>query len=668
MPTTTLDELTTAAIRDAMAVAAAGNFHDACRIAERGLEGGGDPATLNAALGALHTRLGEFDLAIHRLRIAHAARPHDVIIAFNLAAALCQQGEFSAALEIASRELAEGEGSLRIQRLRAFACQQLEDHGGAVQSYEQVVKAEPGDWESWNNLGNSRRAAGDFDGAIDALQQAAAIAPDAAPVRLNLANALFAAGRSQEAEQAYRSMAEDFPDDWRPLRELHALFRAQGREEEALEAIEEAARRNPDDMDLLVATASQRLLLLDNEGAEAAYREAVRREPPSAVANLGLAVVFELTNRTEDLARLVGEAEARGVEDEIVSFIRAFDHRRAKRFEEGLTTLSKVSDRLETARRAQLLGQLSEGARHFDEAWAAFEQMNEINLRDASRPEDRATAYRNLIGSRFEAMNKTWTGEWVDYQVSDPPAPAFLVGFPRSGTTLLDTFLMGHQGVAVLEEEPTLRGVDPVLPAFETLPKAGRDEAKASREAYFETVRRLADPSSGKLIVDKNPLLMNALPIIKRLFPDARIILALRHPCDVLTSCFATNFKLNDAMSNFLKLKTAAELYDLSFRFLERSQELLPLPMHIVRYEDLIEDQERELRGVVDFLGLKWENRLLDHQETARNRGRIKTASYAQVGQPIYRNSTGRWQNYREHLEPVLPILRPWIEKFGYTL
>ena len=168
--------------------------------------------------------------------------------------------------------------------------------------------------------------------------------------------------------------------------------------------------------------------------------------------------------------------------------------------------------------------------------------------------------------------------------------------------------------------------------------------------------------------VDKNPLAMNALPFIRRLFPDARIILALRHPCDVVLSCYVTNFRLNDGMANFVHLETAAELYDVSFRHLEHVQSLMPMPMHTVVYEKVVQDRATELRSLFDFLGLDWHDAVLDHQSTALERGRIKTASYAQVVEPIYKRSAGRWQNYRKHLEPIFPILRPWVEKFGYEL
>jgi hypothetical protein len=119
-------------------------------------------------------------------------------------------------------------------------------------------------------------------------------------------------------------------------------------------------------------------------------------------------------------------------------------------------------------------------------------------------------------------------------------------------------------------------------------------------------------------------------------------------------------------MSSFLRLDTTAELYDLCFSYFERVRALMPVSVHEVSYERVVADREHELKALFGFLGIGWESSVLDHQTTALNRGRIKTASYAQVAEPIYARSSGRWQHYRRHLEPILPLLRPWIEKFGY--
>jgi hypothetical protein len=226
--------------------------------------------------------------------------------------------------------------------------------------------------------------------------------------------------------------------------------------------------------------------------------------------------------------------------------------------------------------------------------------------------------------------------------------------------------LMGHEGIEVLEEEPTLLKASKILP-FEDLAAAGDEQIRAAQEEYFRVAKLHVPLAPGKLLVDKNPLSLNALPTIRRLFPDSKIILALRHPLDVVLSCYITNFKLNDGMSNFLRLETAAEFYDLSFRYFEKARDLIGPPVHTVVYENVVKDRERELRSLLDFLALDWSDEVLEHESTALNRGRIKTASYAQVAQPIYDRSAGRWRNYDKHLEPILPVIGPWVAKFGYT-
>ncbi|WP_395624244.1 sulfotransferase, partial [Sphingomonas daechungensis] len=597
-----------------------------------------------------------------------AARPDDAVIAGNLASALAQGGDHPAALDILTAEVAAADPSLNMKRLRAFLAQETQQFSIAVPTYEEVVAAAPADWESWNNLGNARRLAGDIEGSVAALERAAELNPNSPPVRLNHAMALAALGRVDEAIEKLRGMADEFPSDTRALAELHAVLRELGREDDALDAIEEASARSPDDIELLLATASQRLNQLKTSPAEDSYSRVVQLEPGNALGNLGLAVVYELTNRTAELAELVMKAQERGVGDDVLNFIRAFDHRRGKRFAEGVSALDKVPDELETPRRSHLLGQLKEGVGAYNEAFAAFKRMNEIQLGDPTRPGERAEAYRNLVRTLSATVTPEWIGSWrEETQPYSGPMPAFLLGFPRSGTTLLDTMLMGHDGVEVLEEEPTLLRASKILP-FEDIPVASDEQIRLAREEYFRVAKLHAPLTPGKLLVDKNPLSLNALPIIKRLFPKAKIILALRHPCDVVLSCYITNFKLNDAMSNFLRLDTTAELYDLSFDFFEKARQLVDLPVHTVIYENVVGDRETELRALLDFLELDWSDEVLDHEATAMNRGRIKTASYSQVAEPIYNRAAGRWQNYRKHLEPVIPVLEPWIARFGYSL
>ncbi len=665
----TVDSDTAQVIRQALAAAQSGDLAKACDLAEQGLRDGADPAALYALTGMLRCRSGDLTAGEKDLRTALELRPDDARVAVNLTAALIELKRYDEAMDVATAERAEADSSLQLARFRGFAAQSAENYKVAVEAYRQVVDRAPGDWEAWNNLGNAFSALGDFEKAVAALRRASELNPNSPPVRFNLAANIGRAGDLAEAERQLRAMADEFPQDTRALREVHALRKEQGREEEALEAIEAAAQRDPSDVELLLALASHRLLMHQMEAAEAAYHQALKLEPANALANVGLAVGYELGNQDAALARLVGEAEERGASAETLNFIRAFDHRRAKRFAEGLDALELVPEELETGRRLHLLGQLHEGLGNYEQAFAAFSRMNEIQREDPSRPEERAAVYRNTVRSHCEAVTPQWVQGWRPVEPTDDrPSPVFLVGFPRSGTTLLDTMLMGHPRIEVLEEEPALRHASDHLPEFVDLPTATSAQVQAARDAYFRTAQAITPLAPGNLLLDKNPLTMNQLPIALRIFPDMRIILALRHPCDVVLSCFVTNFRLNAGMSSFLRLDTAAELYDLSFRYFEQAQQLLQLPQHIVAYENVVADREGQLRSLIEFLGVEWSDEVLDHQSTARSRGRIKTASYAQVGQAIYKQSAGRWENYRQHLEPVLPVLEPWVGKFGYSL
>jgi hypothetical protein len=233
---------------------------------------------------------------------------------------------------------------------------------------------------------------------------------------------------------------------------------------------------------------------------------------------------------------------------------------------------------------------------------------------------------------------------------------------------LLDTLLMGHDGVHVVEEQPLLRPAAAALGGIERLAGLDEEETGKLRALYFEALDRLAPGHEGRIVVDKMPLNMAHAALIRRLFPDARFIFAERHPCDVVLSCFITNFQLNEAMANFLDLGDAARTYDLAMTHWSQCREGLGLVVHDLRYERMIADLERELRPLLDFLGLGWDEAILDHRRTARARGYVSTASYAQVTEPIYRRASGRWRRYEAQMADVLPLLAPWAEKLGYEM
>lgn len=668
-PSAGLDPATLEAIRQALAAAQRGRIVDACTIAERALESGGDPGALNAMLGMLRGQAGEHRAAINHLEIAHRAKPGDARIATNLASALLAAGEHARALEAAAPALAFADPTLQLARVRGHVAQLLEDAESAIQAYEHVVAAAPNDWESWNNLGNARLMRSDFEGGTAALRRSAELNPEELLIQLNLAKALRQSGQFEEAERILRAAADKYPRDVQPLIDLHDLLKVMGRsDEQVLHVLERAIERDPGNVELALGLARQHALMLQMDAAEGAYRSVLALDPVNSEAFVGLATVYE-HSRPAAIEGLVAEAEAWPLDDGTRHLLHAFADRRAKRYAEGLASLEAVPKELAPARREDLMGQCHEGLGDYDAAFAAFSEMNDIQAVDPSRPLLRSADLRRRIGEQLDRTTREWFEGWNAPPVkTSRPSPAFLVGFPRSGTTLLDTMLMGHPDVEVMEERPVITRVEERFGGFDALARLDEAQVRQAQEHYFEIAAEYADPGRGALLVDKSPLHLNQVPTIHRLFPDARFILALRHPADVVLSCFVSNFRLNPSMSNFVRLDTAAEFYDLTFRNWERAREVFPLKVHTIAYEKLVDDPEAQLRRLAKELEIEWRDEMLDHIVTAAGRGVIATASYAQVTEPIYRRSIGRWEKYRSHLEPVLPVLAPWAEKFGYRI
>jgi tetratricopeptide (TPR) repeat protein len=664
-----LDAPTAEALREAMRAAQSGDLTRARMLAEEAVPRSADPAPLHAFMGMLSARAGDLAGAAEQLRHAHQARPSDTTIACNLIAVLIDLGDHEAALTVATRKLAFADPSLRVARYRGFLAQSLDQFAEAAEAYEFVLARAPQDFESWNNLGNARSALGEVDASIAALERAIALDPRAAPTRVNLATALQTAGRNGEAETILRHAAEDFPKDPHVLHGLYGVLKAEGRDAEALLVLEGAVQRDPAHAGMQLTLGMEYGLVMDTARAEQAYLRVLDLDPHARDAYLGLAIQYEHTNREEELAPLIARAEANGADTGMLSFLRALEFRRTKQFEEGLACLELVPPEIEPERTAHLRATLLDRLGRTEDAFAWFEETAKRHTASPSEPLRRAAELRSELRTELATMTPEWVAGWTQVlPPAEPPAPVFLVGFPRSGTTLLDTILMGHPGTTVLEEKLALNLVDEEIGSLAKLATMDADAIAAARARYFEEVAKIVPFAPGQLLIDKSPLFLNKGPLIKRLFPDARFILALRHPCDVLLSCYMSNFRLNRAMSNFLRLEDAAELYDLSFSHWERANALFPVDSHPIVYERLIENVEAEVRPLFDWLGLDWHAEALDHTRTARSRGLITTASYSQVTEPIYKRAAGRWHRYRAHLEPVLPVLAPWVEKFGYTL
>jgi tetratricopeptide (TPR) repeat protein len=582
----------------------------------------GAPFLAIAGLAALE--LGQADRAVIHLATLARMRPTDIEIRADLARALLAAGRDDEALALAT-----GAEFPELARIEAWIRQQRGEDAQAIAAYARVLKAEPADAASWNNVGNIHSAAGNIDQAINAFEHAITYQPDEPGMYLNLCDVLRKANLGGPRLKVARDVAAIAPDNRAVQTELAMALAHNEELDEAITVLEAAVKRWPD------------------------FGE----------SHLELGRLYESINRTAALAELLAGLDPAACPPE-VAFLHAWLAQREGRFEDAARHAEAIPPTIHPMRREALIGNIAERLGDAPRAFAAFTAMNAAAIADT--PPRRGPTFRETLEADLVRWTPEWAARWVPPPAPDPVRrdPVFLVGFPRSGTTLLDTMLMGLPELCVLEERPMMAETLPMLGDMD-LAALNPQQCAQLREAYF--VSALQHGWDGKRwLVDKHPLNMARAVQIHRIFPEAQFILAERHPADVVLSCFMANFTLNYAMRSFTDLSEAALTYDTVFRAWHRAGELFPIKAHPIRYERLVEDPRAELQPLVAWLGLDWDDRLLAHEETARTRTRVRTASYAQIGEPLYTRASGRWRRYAEQLAPVMPVLAPWIAKMGY--
>jgi tetratricopeptide (TPR) repeat protein len=289
---------------------------------------------------------------------------------------------------------------------------------------------------------------------------------------------------------------------------------------------------------------------------------------------------------------------------------------------------------------------------------------------------------RQVHAHRFAGQNPAtvldgvigWLEALTDWPAGDDAAgPAaqhvFLLGFPRSGTTLLEQVLASHPDVVTLDEHEVLAEAGQAFltssAGLDRLAALGPEELSQLRADYWRRVREHGVEVEGKVLIDKLPLNTIKLPLIARLFPKARILFAVRDPRDVVLSCFRQHFDINAAMFELLSLEGAAAFYDRVMKLGTLAGEKLPLNLRQHRHEDLVEDFDAQTRATCDFIGLPWSDSLRDFAETAKGRD-IRTPSAPQVRRGLYEQGMGQWRRYAGEMTPVMPVLQPWVDRFGY--
>lgn len=395
---------------------------------------------------------------------------------------------------------------------------------------------------------------------------------------------------------------------------------------------------------------------------------------------LSAASLEEADRKFEAASALLDRAAKIAVDGPRVTLGRATLHRRTKDYDLALQELDGLAERLkESGLGVSALmekGQVLDALGRYDEAFETFEAFKR-KAREQTGHAYAAEAARSIVDrlkdffteGRSQLLPRARTR-------TDTPQPIFVVGFPRSGTTLVEQTLASHPNISAGDElqvihqmadrmQVLLGSPGPYPVALSELWIGDRvGQIDTLRDYYLnEAARAGAVNPDRRWFTDKMPLNETHLGLIHLLFPQSPIIHLVRHPLDVMVSVFSNG--LTHGFNCAAELETAARHYALIAGLTQHYLTAMPMHYKAVRYEDLVTDQEAQVRALLSFIGEPFDPRTLDFHENARP---ARTASYAQVTEKLYDRSRYRYRNYLRHLEPVIPILEPAIRNLGYTI
>jgi tetratricopeptide (TPR) repeat protein len=558
---------------------------------------------------------------------------------------------------------------------------------GAVAEAEalcrEVLELAPGQLEALSLLYRICRAADRGPAADALLHRIVTLHPNTFWATNELALALLGRGAIAEAEIHARNAVRIAPENPQSHNLMGMVMteanRPQIGEYHYRRVLELAGRRDP----IVLANLAWNL---KNQGkmteARLLYEESAAQEPAVLQTLLGWARMEEADRNFDRAARLLDRAERLAPGNPSVLLSRAVLYGRTRSYAKALTVLDGIAahNREEGLGANELLekGRLLDKLGRYEEAFTAFAEGKRL-CREVSGLVYLAEPARQLaerLKSFFTEARLKILPRAAIPEGKDGAQPLFILGFPRSGTTLVEQTLSAHPRISAGDELPFINEIAGAMPRLLNSPLAypealaelwmgdhrlGLDEV---RDHYLDRVRQLALVEPGAVwFTDKMPLNETHLGLIALMFPQAPLIHVIRHPLDVVLSTFSNH--LTHGFYCAYALETAARHYLLVMELVEHYRSVMTLRYLPVRYEDMIDDQEATVRHILDFIGEEFDERCLAFHE---NRRYARTASYAQVTEPLHAGARLRYRHYRKQLEPVIPLLAGIIERLGYTV
>lgn len=645
------------------------------------------PRNANAhnLLGTIRAQQGRFEEAVSCFRLATQSADGHAEFHRNLGHALRRAGRSGEAIESYRRalELTPDDGAILFDL--ANAQREAGRSREATQTLRDLLARQPGNLSAMVNLGGMLIDEFRHKEAVEVLTRALRANPKVVEARITLGRALIEQNELRRAEQELAEAVRQAPDNAVGRMNLGKALLLLNRSSQALIHLDEAVRLAPNDPLIRINRAGALRVQRRVEESSEDYELAIRLAPNNVTALFGMAYNLERQGLLDEALQLLDRALAINPVHVMSNLMYARIDRREKRLDRALARMESLMQRIGNSLPADVGGtvrceyaQILDATKEYDRA---FEEMTvgQDLLRRAGDDDYDLSAFLNVVEYFRDRTTPEVVSKWPKAIGGDPddePAPpVFFVGFPRSGTTLTEAMLGAHPALMTTDELPILERVIDLVPgmvgrqvgAIEGVSDLSDEEVRSLRRQYHRYAQRMMEEeyASDRRLVDKYPLNLVRLPVVRRLFPETKVIVALRDPRDVCLSCFFQAFSRNVAMIHFYRLDTTARLYASVMDMWLKFRDMLGVNFFETRYEDLVEDTEGQARRLLEFLEIEWHDDVLDH--TKRGAGKaISTPSYIGIGQPIYKQAKQRWRNYEKQLEPVMPILEPYIKALGY--
>ena len=547
---------------------------------------------------------------------------------------------------------------MKSQLNAAVKAHQGGDFAKAEQGYRAVLAVEPENTQALNNFGLVLKAKRQFDEAESVCLQSVQLMPDSYSYRYNFANVLRAAQKHNQAIAHYAQVVAVNPEFINAWLNWTECLRDLGRLQQGKDVAERCLALYPDEPRILLSYAG--LLYDDHEtdAATALYDKILTLQPDNVQALENKAVLMKQKGDAKAALPLYDRV-IELVPERVSAFLSSVELRQFERGDEWFDKLAALdsSAKMTLMQRYQLnfaLAKMYQSVKDYDTSFKHYDMANSI-CRQVSVQENKVFNCQNHSAyiDRIIATFSQSFFEQIKWQGSESSVPVFVVGMPRSGTTLTETLIATHsdgEGVGELDDISQLAGQivkpDGKRAGFpESIQFLTQQQANALAGRYLKKLQRLVGDVLPSRVVDKMPGNYMFLGFIALLFPNAKVVYCQRDPIDNCLSCFMQNFTSKHEYSN--DLADLAHVYLEHERLMQHWLNVLPLPVHTVRYEDVVGNPEPTIKALIEFCGLSWQPEILNFHQTKRS---VKTASVVQVRQPLYTSSKGKWRQFEKHL------------------